>query len=112
MKDSLLRIVAIVICLTANLLPAMGLEAIVDAGKCGPPINPYLYGQFTELLGNMFENGFWSEMISDRKFFYKVDSSERLDPVNTRRFVNRWKPIGPDEVVVGFTHRVSAHETA
>jgi alpha-N-arabinofuranosidase len=71
----------------------------IDVSKTGEPIHRYIYGQFTELLGNMFENGFWSEMLSDRKFFYPVDSSEQLEPVNTRRFVNRWRPVGPDEFV-------------
>jgi alpha-N-arabinofuranosidase len=93
-------IVTLTLSLTANVLPAAAIEATIDAGKTGAPIHRYMYGQFTELLGNIFENGFWSEMLSDRKFFYPVDSSERLDPVNTRRFVNRWRPVGPDEFVV------------
>jgi alpha-N-arabinofuranosidase len=80
--------------------PARAIEATIDASKTGTPVHRYMYGQFTELLGNMFENGFWSEMLSDRKFFYPVDSSERLEPPNTRRFVNRWRPVGPDEAVV------------
>lgn len=76
------------------------LSMTIDAGETGAPIHGYVYGQFTELLFNMFENGFWSEMLSDRKFFYPVDSSERLEPVNRKRFVNRWRPVGPDEFVM------------
>ncbi len=79
---------------------AQQVSMTVDASKTGAPIDRYVYGQFTELLFNMFENGFWSEMLSDRKFFYPVDSSERLEPVNRKRFVNRWRPVGPDEFVV------------
>jgi alpha-N-arabinofuranosidase len=72
----------------------------VDASKSGEPIHRYIYGQFTELLDNWFEKGLWAEMLSDRKFFYPVDSSEKLSPVNTRRNFNRWRPVGPDEFVL------------
>lgn len=80
-------------------LSAQQVSMTIDAGKTDEPIHRYMYGQFTELLFNMFENGFWSEMLSDRKFFYPVNSSERLEPVNRKRFVNRWRPVGPDECV-------------
>jgi hypothetical protein len=58
----------------------------VDITKTGAPIHRYTYGMFTELLGNMFDHGVWSEMVSDRKFFYPVDTLSRLIPVNSRRF--------------------------
>ena len=54
--------------------------AIIDAAKTGAPIDPLFYGKFTELLGNMFEKGVWAEMISDRKFFYPVNSNMELTP--------------------------------
>jgi alpha-L-arabinofuranosidase len=72
----------------------------VNASKTGQPIHRYVYGQFSELLFNLFEKGLWSEMLSDRKFFYPVDSSEKLNPENTKRNFTRWRPVGPDEVVV------------
>jgi alpha-N-arabinofuranosidase len=72
----------------------------IDTGKPGAPIHRYVYGQFTELLGNMYEKGIWAEMLSDRKFFYPVDSSETLNPRNTKRFFNRWRPVGPDAAIV------------
>jgi len=71
----------------------------VDAGKPGPPISPYIYGFFTELLSNCYEGGMWAEMLGDRKFFYPVNSSQELTPPNSRKFVARWRPIGPDEFV-------------
>ncbi len=79
---------------------AQELTMTVDASKTGEPIHRYVYGQFTELLFNLFEKGLWAEMLSDRKFFYPVDSSKELIPVNTKRNFNRWRPIGPDEFVV------------
>ena len=79
---------------------AQDLTMTIDASHTGAPIHPYVYGQFTELLGNLYEKGIWSEMLSDRKFFYPVDSSPTLNPVNRKRNFNRWRPVGPDEFVV------------
>jgi alpha-N-arabinofuranosidase len=75
------------------------LSMTIDAGATGAPINRYVYGQFTELLRNMYEKGIWSEMLSDRKFFYPVDSSPTLDPPNSKPFFNRWRPVGGDDAV-------------
>jgi alpha-N-arabinofuranosidase len=73
--------------------------ATIDVTKTGAPIDPLFYGKFTELLGNMFEKGVWAEMISDRKFFYAVNSSKELTPRNTKRGFNRWWPVGPDSAI-------------
>jgi alpha-N-arabinofuranosidase len=75
------------------------LTASIDLTKSGEPIHRYVYGMFTELLGNIFEHGLWAEMLSDRKFFYPVDTSANLNPVNTRRFQNRWRPVGGDDII-------------
>lgn len=75
------------------------LQVEIDGGKTGQPITKYVYGQFIEHLGNCIDHGLWSEMVDDRKFFYPVDSSERLSPVNRRRMA-RWRPVGPDRFVV------------
>ncbi|HYQ57783.1 MAG TPA: hypothetical protein VEP89_10610 [Draconibacterium sp.] len=76
------------------------LSATIHIDQTGEPINPFLYGMFSELLHNMFEGGIWAEMISDRKFFYPVDNSEDLVPGNSRRGQKRWRPVGPEENVV------------
>ena len=73
--------------------------AVIDASRTGPPISPYFYGQFLENLGTTINGSLWAEMIDDRKFFYPVDSSEKLVPPNSRRW-NRWRPVGPDAAVV------------
>ena len=78
---------------------AQDLTMTIDAAGTGEAIHPYVYGQFTELLFNLFEKGMWAEMLSDRKFFYPVDSSEELSPPNRKRDFNRWRPVGPDEFV-------------
>ncbi len=78
---------------------AQDLTMTIDAARTDEAIHPYVYGQFTELLFNLFEKGMWAEMLSDRKFFYPVDSSAELNPVNKKRDFNRWRPVGPDEFV-------------
>lgn len=75
------------------------IEARIDIIQTGAPINPYTYGMFTELLGNIFDHGLWAEMLSDRKFFYPVDTSSTQDPVNTRWNQDRWRPVGGADVV-------------
>ena len=75
------------------------IEATVHLDQEGYPIHPFVHGMFTELLGNMFENGIWAEMLSDRKFFYPVDNSETLTPRNSKRHQLRWRPIGPESSV-------------
>jgi len=72
----------------------------VDASQTGAPISLYMYGFFTELLSNMYEGGLWAEMLGDRKFFYPVNSDPQQTPPNSRKFVGRWRPVGPDDVVV------------
>ncbi len=79
---------------------AQQLTMQVDASKTGPPISPYMYGFFSEFLHNMYEDGLWAEMLGDRKFFYPVNSNPVQTPPNSRTFVSRWRPVGPDEVVV------------
>jgi alpha-N-arabinofuranosidase len=93
-------IIPLAFLLTWSDVGAQALNMTIDASRPGAPIQRYVYGQFTELLGNMYEKGLWAEMLSDRKFFYPVDSSPTLSPVNTKQHFNRWRPVGPDEFVV------------
>src|SRR5215475_7031409 len=48
------------------------LEIKIDALRPGPPINPFIYGQFIEHLGRSIYGGIWAEMLEDRKFFYPI----------------------------------------
>lgn len=87
--------------------------ATVDATKTGPPISPYLYGQFIEHAGSLIYSGLWCEMLDDRKFYYAVQPKPAEDPnVGQRGFggfgpgrrrnvgPGRWNPIGPAGSVV------------
>jgi alpha-N-arabinofuranosidase len=48
----------------------------IDVSKTGPPVSPYIYGQFIEHLGRCIYGGIWAEMLEDRKYFYAVDAEE------------------------------------
>ncbi len=76
------------------------MHAGIDLTKTVAPINRYVYGMFTELLRNIFEFGLWAEMLNDRKFFYHVDTSSKLNPVNTRWFQNRWRPVSTGSEII------------
>ena len=93
--------------------PADGqtVTATINASKTGPPISPYLYGQFVEHAGNLIYATLWSEMLDDRKFYYAVMPKPEEDTAvpggrgafgGRRRGVGpgRWNPIGPVDSVV------------
>lgn len=63
--------------------PEPQIQATIHLDQKGAPIHPFVHGMFTELLGNMFENGIWAEMLSDRKFFYPIDNPNAMT-VQTR----------------------------
>ena len=87
--------------------------ADIDAAKSGPPISPYVYGQFLEHAGNLIYTAMWCEMLDDRKFYYAVQPKPAEDPNATQREPGgfgggrrrgvgpgRWNPIGPVDSVV------------
>lgn len=93
--------------------PSQSVTASIDASKVGPPISPYLYGQFIEHAGNIIYSGLWSEMIEDRKFYFAVQPKPAEDPNASQRRPGefgpgrrrnigpgRWNPIGPVDSVV------------
>jgi alpha-N-arabinofuranosidase len=81
-------------------------SATIDASKTGPPISPYIYGQFLEHIGGLIYGSLWSEMLDDRKFYYPVGPKPAEEPESNQRgggFGNRrrgvgpgrWNPVGP-----------------
>ena len=85
--------------------------ADIDAAKSGPPISPYIFGQFVEHAGNLIYTTLWGEMLDDRKFYYammpKPPEDTNVAPQGggfggRRRGVGpgRWNPIGPVDSVV------------
>lgn len=93
-------------------VPGQPVVATVDATKTGPPISPYVYGQFIEHAGSLIYSGLWCEMLEDRKFYYAVQLKPAEDPNASQRGPDggpgrrrnvgpgRWNPIGPVDSVV------------
>lgn len=76
-------------CGRANEPSPQAVEVAVDVKQGGPPISPYIYGQFIEHLGRCIYGGIWAEMIEDRKFFHAVGTPP-----------SPWHAIGPQGAVV------------
>ncbi len=89
--------------------PGQAVTATIDASKTGPPISPYVYGQFLEHAGSLVYSSLWSEMLDDRKFYYDVMLKPKVEPNPGRRggppgrrniSPGRWNPIGPADSVL------------
>ncbi len=97
-------------------VPGQPVVASVDATKTGPPISPYVYGQFLEHGGSLVYSSLWCEMLDDRKFYYAVTNKIPEEPPGGRRGgfggfgrrnvgPGRWNPIGPvDSVMMDTTN--------
>lgn len=90
--------------------PGQPVAATVDASKIGPPISPYVYGQFLEHIGNLIYGSLWSELLDDRKFFYPVGPKPADDSSSGQRGFGggrrrgtgpgRWNPVGSTDSVI------------
>jgi len=96
---------------TQTTVPGQPVTATIDASKTGPPISPYVYGQFLEHIGSLIYSSLWCEMLDDRKFYYAVMPKPAEDPNAAQRGFGgfpgrrnvgpgRWNPIGPADSVV------------
>ena len=95
--------------LPAAFCQAPALTASIDVAKQGTPISKNIYGQFLEHGGDIVNAGIWSEMLVDRKFYYKVATVAPKPPpalgnaAGNPRFDNVpkrwWSPVGSDAVV-------------
>jgi alpha-L-arabinofuranosidase len=72
----------------------------IDANNVGPPINPFIYGQFIEHLGRCIYGGIWAEMLEDRKFYFPI--TDKYDPYRSLKDTkfpvvgaSPWQVIGP-----------------
>jgi alpha-N-arabinofuranosidase len=83
----------------------VSIEVTIDAAKMGPPINPFIYGQFIEHLGRCIYGGIWAEMLEDRKFYFPITAeykpyrslAETEFPVVG---ASPWEIIGPPDSVM------------
>ncbi|NJD64739.1 MAG: alpha-N-arabinofuranosidase [Chloroflexi bacterium] len=95
---SSLLLVLLLLGATARGAESQQLAMTIDASQTGAPINPFIYGQFTENANNNFyRGGLWSEVIDDRKFFHPVGAP--ADSTPRARQAARWQPVGGAGVV-------------
>jgi alpha-N-arabinofuranosidase len=76
------------------------IEVTIDATAAGPPINPFIYGQFIEHLGRCIYGGIWAEMLEDRKFYFPVtDAYHPYGELTNTKFpvvsASPWEIVGP-----------------
>jgi alpha-N-arabinofuranosidase len=76
------------------------IRVTINAAKTGPPINPFIYGQFIEHLGRCIYGGIWAEILEDRKFYYPITDEYHpyRDLTHTKYPVigaSPWQVIGP-----------------
>jgi alpha-N-arabinofuranosidase len=79
--------------------------ATIDASQTGVPVSPYEYGMFIEHIGNTMYSSLWAEMLDDRKFYFPIvskdpESQGRPQGNPIRMQLRKWRPVGPDEVIV------------
>ncbi len=79
--------------------------ATIDARQPAPQVSKYEYGMFIEHIGSLIYRSLWSEMLDDRKFYFPINS--KPDDEAARRGggfpgmqLRKWRPVGPDDVVV------------
>ena len=77
---------------------------VIDTGKTGAPINPFVYGQFIEHLGRCIYGGIWAEMLEDRKFYYPVTADyapyqNLTDTAYPAVSASPWQIIGPADSI-------------
>ena len=80
--------------------------ANIDARQTAEPVSNYVFGMFIEHIGKTMYGPLWAEMLDDRKFYFPI-SSKKDEPQPRRQGggpgrmpIERWRPIGPDEVVM------------
>ena len=77
----------------------------IDAQQTADPVSKYVFGSFIEHIGNLIYRSVWAEMLEDRKFYFPIVAKDPEPPARPqgnpmRLQLWKWRPVGPDEVVV------------
>lgn len=75
----------------------------IDVSKTAPPTSKYELGMFIEHIGTLIYRSLWSEMLDDGKFYFPISSKEseaQGRPPFPGMQLRKWRPVGPDEIVV------------
>ena len=92
-------------CQSSETTAAQPIVANIDAKQTSEPVSKYEFGMFIEHIGTLIYRSLWSEMLDDRKFYFPISSKEPETPPRPqggppRSMLHKWRPVGPDEVVV------------
>ncbi len=80
--------------------------AAIDVQQTASPVSKYEFGMFIEHIGSLIYRSLWSEMLDDRKFYFPITSKPDQEPARQSggglrgMQLRKWRPIGPDNVVV------------
>ena len=79
--------------------------ATIDATQTGVPVSQYEYGMFIEHIGGTMYGSLSAQLLDDRKFYFPIVSKDPESQASRqgnpmRMQMRKWRPVGPDEVVV------------
>ena len=85
------------------------LKVTINAQQTAEPVSKYIFGSFIEHIGTIIYRSMWAEMLDDRKFYFPISSRDPQVPARPqgnpmRMLLRKWRPVGPDEVVVMDTY--------
>ncbi len=82
------------------------LRVSIDATQTADPVSKYIFGSFIEHIGTTIYHSMWAELLDDRKFYFPIVSKDPPAPARAqggnpmRMQLRKWRPVGPDEVVI------------
>jgi alpha-L-arabinofuranosidase len=77
----------------------------IDTQQTADPVSKYVFGSFIEHIGTLIYRSMWAELLDDRKFYFLISSKDPEPPRTQsgnpmRQQLHKWRPIGPDDIVV------------
>jgi alpha-N-arabinofuranosidase len=95
------------LCAVAQQAPSIPnpLTVTINTQQTSDPVSKYVFGSFIEHIGTLIYRSMWAELLDDRKFYFPISSKDseapRAQSANPmRQQLHKWRPIGPDDVVV------------
>ena len=81
------------------------LNVTIDTQQPSDAVSKYVFGSFIEHIGTLIYRSIWAELLDDRKFYFPITSTDAQTPRPQsgnpmRQQLRRWRPVGPDNVVV------------
>ena len=77
----------------------------IDTQQTADPVSKYVFGSFIEHIGTLIYRSMWAELLDDRKFYFPISSQDSESPRTQggnpmRQQLRKWRPIGPDDIVI------------